>query len=190
MTLMTRARGPKDPTASFGLPPIMPAKPRLLLLGSLPSQESLRRQEYYAHPQNAFWRIMAHLCGFDETLPYRGRCAAIKRSGIALWDVLQSAKRQGSLDAAIEKESEKPNPIDRLLRRFPQCRVVGVNGQKAAALFQKHIAPALVGEEDAALSLLTLPSTSPAHAALSLSEKKTIWKKTLLPFLKERQGRG
>ncbi len=173
-----------EPTAapaplSTGLPPILPRRPRLLILGSLPGALSLAKREYYAHPRNAFWHIMARLCDIPKDASYQTRVAALKENGIALWDVLARARRQGSLDSAIERASEEPNPIADLLRNAPECRHVAVNGGRALAAFKRHILPVFSDEERAGFFLLSLPSTSPAYAAMALEEKVRLWKERL-----------
>src|SRR5690554_3614325 len=83
------------------LPPVVGTRPRTLILGSLPGRKSLEMQQYYAHPQNAFWKIVAQLFGAPSSLPYGRRVKILTDHHIALWDVLAAAERPGSLDSSI-----------------------------------------------------------------------------------------
>ena len=140
---------------SFG--PIADKHSRVLVLGTMPGAMSLAKRQYYGHPRNAFWPIMARLC--DRELPedYALRKAMLLDAGIALWDVCGECEREGSLDSNICHE--KPNRIDELLRSYPSIRAIAFNGQGAARLYRKHFGP-LASE----YGPLILPSSSPAHA--------------------------
>ncbi len=154
---------------SQSFPPITDPNARLLILGSLPGQESLRRQQYYAHPRNAFWRVIEAVLGIPADTPYPQRCQTLMDAGIALWDVCASAHRPGSLDGAIQPGSVVPNDIAGFLARHPQIRLICFNGATAAALFRKHIRPT------PEIPTHQLPSTSPAHASLPFEEKVRRW---------------
>ncbi len=149
---------------------------RLLVLGSLPGAESLRQQRYYAHPRNAFWPIMAELCGFASDAPYDDRCEGLIAQGIALWDVCAAAKRAGSLDAAIE--APRANDFAGFLTGCPGISRVCFNGRTAEALWRRLVAPGL-GRAD--LALTPLPSTSPAHAGMGFKDKREAWRAALTP---------
>jgi len=149
---------------SRGFPPIARRDARVLVLGSLPGQESLRRRQYYAQPRNAFWRIMGELFGASPALPYARRVARLRACRVAVWDVCERAWRAGSLDAAIEPASIVVNDFGAFFARHPRIRLVCLNGGKAFELYRRRVLPALPPEA-AALPLLRLPSTSPAHAA-------------------------
>ena len=153
-----------------GFPPILPPRPRVLILGSMPSVESLRRRQYYAHPNNAFWRIMGALLGFAADLPYHRRVAALRRANLALWDVLKRCERDGSFDAAIVPSSEEPNAIAEMLDRCTSINVVLLNGRKAGASFRRHLRTVSTPET------LELPSTSPANARLTFEQKLAAWR--------------
>ena len=99
---------------------------RVLILGSMPGEESLRQQQYYAHPRNAFWRIMAALFEFSPELPYEDRLVCLKRVRVALWDSLAGCEREGSLDSRIREP--EPNDIAGLLHRCPAIHSVFCNG--------------------------------------------------------------
>jgi double-stranded uracil-DNA glycosylase len=163
---------------ALGFPPVGASQPRLLILGSLPGQASLQAQQYYAHPRNAFWPIMAELLGFDPTLAYPARLAELSQHHIALWDVLQSAERSGSLDQAIVSSSQAANPLDQFLAQ-PQLRAIACNGALAAKL----LVQSKLCSRHTHIELLRLPSTSPAHAALSFDKKLRQWR-TILDYLK------
>jgi len=162
------------PVRSF--PPVVGRVATRLILGSMPGVASLMAAQYYAHPQNAFWRIMGELLGFAPDAPYRQRVAALKRAKIALWDVLAACERPGSLDAAIRRHSEVANDIPALLAAHPETTRICFNGATAEAAFRRHH-PALVLRADQAL--VRLPSTSPAHASLRPEQKCAAWRDAL-----------
>ena len=159
--------------------PIADVSARVLILGSMPGIESLRARQYYAHPRNAFWRIMGDLVGASPELPYAARTQRLKKTGIALWDVLAACARVGSLDAAIDERSIIANDLVSFLARRPGIRHVFFNGATAERCFRVHVQPAL---ETGALKLLRLPSTSPAHAARSYADKLRAWRAILKPL--------
>lgn len=148
---------------------------RLLILGSLPGQASLRAQQYYAHPRNAFWPLVGAVTGTElAALPYPERLAALAAAGIGLWDVVGSARRPGSLDAAIR--DVEANDLAALAASLPALRAVAFNGATAWRLG----APLLAGSGHA---LLRLPSSSPAHAAMPFAAKRAAWVAALQPVL-------
>lgn len=154
-------------------PPISRPDARLLILGSMPGKVSLRDQQYYAHPQNAFWRITADVLGFDAASPYPDRVTALQSHRIALWDVLKSCTRESSLDADIDPSTIVPNDFASFFAKHSQIRRVCFNGAKAATLFARHVTPTLPSTLE--LELLQLPSTSPANAGVSRAEKLRAW---------------
>ena len=154
--------------------PIVGAGARVLVLGSMPGVASLRQQQYYAHPQNAFWKIMGELLGFGPTLDYPQRTAALVLHHIALWDVLAACDRPGSLDAAIVPASVVPNDLAGLLADHTGIARICFNGATAERLFLRHVLPQLPSGRP--LELLRLPSTSPAHAGLGLAGKLQAWR--------------
>ncbi len=160
-----------------GFPPVFDSRARVLVLGSLPSDESLRRREYYGHPQNQFWALLAAAFGQDlPRLAYGGKCAFLLRKRIALWDVLQAAERAGSLDTAIRKE--RPNDLPALFSQLPELRAVGCNGGKAHRSFCRHFG-AWLDECPREISVCRLPSSSPAYAAMPLGDKILRWRSFL-----------
>jgi hypoxanthine-DNA glycosylase len=171
--------GSEDPDASQGFPPIARKDARVLVLGSLPSQASLRARQYYAHPQNAFWKIMHVIAG--ATGSYASRCRMLRKQGIAVWDVLSSSVRPGSLDANIDMTSAVPNDFEQFFDRHQDIRLVCFNGRKAQQLFERYVRPSC-GNDTFRCALL--PSTSPAHASLTLAEKLDTWRGIIEPELK------
>ncbi len=164
-----------DAETSTGFPPIAGADARVLILGSLPSRRSLEVSEYYAHPRNAFWRIMRELVGADGE--YEDRCRRLVEAGIAVWDVLHSSVRPGSLDADIRMDTARPNDFAAFFARYPGIQCVGLNGRKAEEIFRRRVVPQL---EPPLPELVSLPSTSPAHAAMSFDKKLKIWRSMLV----------
>ena len=156
--------------------PIVAAKPRVLILGSMPGIKSLAVQEYYAHPQNAFWKIMGDLFDADVS-NYAARCDVIRTHHLALWDVLKYCERHGSLDAAIKKDTMIVNDFAAFFKKHKTITTVCLNGGTAARVFQKHVLPVLPEEIKKRLAITPLPSTSPAHAGMRYADKLKAWKK-------------
>ena len=157
-------------------PPIADEHARILILGSMPGKESLRAGQYYAHPRNAFWPIMGELAGAAPGLPYEQRTHKLKQAGIALWDVLASCTRRGSLDADIAPESIQPNDFATFFGAHPHIERVYFNGTMAEQSFRKHVLPHLPRPP---LRMERLPSTSPANASLRYEQKLEAWKTIL-----------
>ena len=165
------------------LPAVVPSGCTVLVLGSMPGEVSLARAEYYAHPHNRFWRVMGELCGAHAHLAYDARLERLGERGVALWDVLQHCVRRGSLDTSILAGSEVPNDLAGLLAREPRLQAIALNGAKAAATFRRRILPGLDTRTTARLTLLDMPSTSPANASWSLDDLLGAWRR-IVPFLK------
>lgn len=141
----------------------------------MPSATSIEKQQYYAHPRNQFWPIVGTLFEIDCHLPYTTRCSMLLDRGVAVWDVLAQCVRKGSLDADIVASSVKPNDIASLVTKSTEIKHIFFNGQKAQQLYQRYIQ----ANSQASLQNIEctrLPSTSPAHAAISLAEKLAVWK--------------
>lgn len=147
--------------------PILPSNPKILLLGSLPGDLSLAKNQYYAHPQNRFWKILFSLFQEEYSTDYQQRVSLLEEKQIALWDVCSSAIRPGSMDTAITEVI--PNPIDQLLVENPSIQTVLFNGQKAQKLFEKHF------EKQQNINYHSLPSSSPANAQFSLDKLLLAW---------------
>jgi hypoxanthine-DNA glycosylase len=151
-------------------PPIVSAASRVLILGTMPGVVSLKAREYYAHPRNAFWRIMGELFGAGPALPYDARVALILSAGVALWDSVEACVRPGSMDKSIT--DEVANDFRAFFATYPDISHVFFNGAKSEAVFRRHVLPALSGGRRA---YARLPSTSPAHAGMTLETKMQAW---------------
>ncbi len=163
---------------SDGFSPLIGADPRVLILGTLPGQQSLSERTYYAHPRNAFWPIVTSFLGFARDLPYESRVEAITSRGIAVWDVLKSASRPGSLDANIDKKSVCTNNFAQLLHNEPTLRTVLFNGASAERLYRQLVLPELQSLFDS-IRYQRMPSTSPAYAKMPFVEKRDSWHEAL-----------
>jgi hypoxanthine-DNA glycosylase len=171
------ARAARRPRAARirSFPPVARRDAHTLILGSMPGAASLAAGRYYAHPRNAFWRIVADLLGFAAEAPYPERKRALQGAGIALWDVLHSCVREGSLDTRIDDASEVAHDFRAFFRTHPRIERVFFNGAKAEASFRRHVVPGLRHSP----SMHRLPSTSPAHAALDEGRKRAAWRAIL-----------
>jgi len=148
--------------------PIADTTVEILILGSMPSEKSLLEQEYYAHPQNRFWRILAALTNVPLPSRYSDKIQLLKDNNIAVWDVVHHAKRIGSLDSAIEQES--PNDIESFLEHHRTIKTIGFNGKKSEALFDKYF------NRKNHIRYISLPSTSPANAGIGFEALCERWK--------------
>jgi len=147
--------------------PVVDERTRVLVLGSLPGDASLKAGQYYAHPQNGFWRLIGGVIGRDlVSLPYIERLAALRAAGVGLWDVIASAERSGSLDAAIR--SPEAADLRGLVADLPDLRAVAFNGATASKGGRRVLA------DTPDLSLIDLPSSSPAYTR-PLPEKAERW---------------
>ncbi|AZA84473.1 DNA-deoxyinosine glycosylase [Chryseobacterium lactis] len=155
-------------------PPIIDQQSEILILGSIPGGKSLEKQQYYAHPQNKFWRIIFELLNEEFTEEYVQRIKTIKKHHIALWDVIDSCERKGSLDSDIK--NEEANQIAELLEEHPHIKAIFCNGGKSYKNLIK-----LLGKNNS-LPVFLLPSTSPAYT-IPLEKKLEDWK-AILNFLK------
>jgi TDG/mug DNA glycosylase family protein len=157
-------------------PPLSRPGATVLVLGSMPGVASLAVQQYYAHPRNHFWPIMANINGFDAAAPYAERVDALTRSGIAVWDVLQSCVRPGSLDSAIQADTRVTNDFVAFLSEHPAIELVCFNGAEAQNSFTRYVLPnlCLTG-----VKTRRLPSTSPAHTA-AFASKLAAWRAALV----------
>lgn len=163
-------------TLLFCFEPIAHSNAEILILGSMPGQESLAAGQYYANRRNAFWKIIAQLLGFDPDAPYEDRLHELKTARIALWDVLHSCTRVGSLDATIDADSITVNDFQRFFHTHDKIRAVFFNGAKAESAYRQYLLPTV---STIPISYMRLPSTSPAHASLSYEQKFQAWRTAL-----------
>jgi hypoxanthine-DNA glycosylase len=151
----------------------------VLVLGTVPSVASLAVGQYFANPRNAFWPIVEALLADGERLDYVSRARLAISARIAVWDVLHSAVRPGSLDAAIVDATAVPNDIVGFVSAHPELRVIALNGAKAEALFTRHIRPTLPTTRE--LDVRRMPSTSPANATVPFADKLAAWREVVAP---------
>ncbi len=167
---------------SHAFPPIARSDAVVLILGSMPGAISLAQHQYYAHPRNAFWPAMSAILGADNDLDYKLRSDLLMDNRIAVWDVLQSCHRPGSLDSRIDMKSAISNNFEDFLARHPAIRNILFNGRKAESLFKRLALPTI---DATGITLHPLPSTSPAMASMDLEAKTACWRDVLLPALAE-----
>lgn len=155
-----------------GLPPIVDEGARTLILGNMPSVMSLAAARYYGNPRNAFWRIVGEVLGFSADAPYEERCAALTAHQIAVWDVLRSCRREGSLDSAVKPDSMVPNDFQRFFADHRTITLVLFNGAAAQKNFIRLVpaAPELLYRR--------LPSTSPAQT-MRYVDKLATWREAI-----------
>ena len=147
--------------------PVGSTDARLLILGSLPGEASLAAQRYYAHPTNQFWRLLGQATGEElAALDYEQRLERLAERGIALWDVVANAQRQGSLDGAIRAAT--PNELADYVATHPQLQAVAFNGRTAAAIGRKLLA------DRSGLTFIDLPSSS-AALTCPFADKANAW---------------
>jgi hypoxanthine-DNA glycosylase len=152
--------------------PILPANPKIFILGTMPGKQSLRKQEYYANNRNSFWKIMYALTEEVFSENYTERIDTLKRNHIAIWDICQFGERKTSLDSDIK--NEEPNPINEIIVMFPSVKQIVFNGKKAEKLYSKYFS------EIAHIRYDTVLSTSPANARYSFREKLNNWKTAMI----------
>jgi hypoxanthine-DNA glycosylase len=153
-----------------GLAPVIDPGIRILILGSFPGAASLAAGQYYAHPRNQFWRLVSNMVGEDlVALPYADRLPRLLAQRVGVWDVLAACEREGSLDTAIRKGAA--NDFERLRVLCPVLKTVGFNGQ-ASGKFAPQFAAA-------GYRTVVLPSSSPAHAAMTFEDKLQLWRELL-----------
>ncbi len=154
--------------------PIVGKKPHTLILGTMPGVKSLAAGQYYAHPQNAFWRLMGDIYGAGPDMPYEKRIALLAKKGVAVWDVFHSCEREGSLDSSICAETA--HDFESFLMSYPTIRTVVFDSLKAEKGYQRHVLPSLSRQ----LAYARVPSPSPANAGMPYAEKLKLWKMVLV----------
>jgi hypoxanthine-DNA glycosylase len=169
MSIRSSPASSGTPERARAFAPVAGPGTRLLILGSLPGEASLQARQYYAHPQNGFWRLIGAAIGREiAPLPYPERLAALEAAGVGLWDVIASAERRGSGDAAIRAADEAD--LARLVAGLPALAAVGFNGRTAARIGRRRL-----DGFASRLALVDLPSSSPAYAAMPLARKRAAW---------------
>lgn len=149
---------------------------KILILGSMPGVKSLEEQQYYAHPQNRFWKIMGKICNTPNlyNLDYHQKLEILLKNNIALWDTIKSCRREGSLDSDIQNET--PNDIRILLLKYPEIEKICLNGNKSFSAFKKYF-PDLLKK----YNCFKMPSTSPANARYNLNKLISLWSAVIMP---------
>lgn len=166
-------------TVLTGFEPVIAKDCKVLIVGSMPGVASLQMRQYYAHPRNAFWPIMAEIYGIEQSSTYAERCSLLSAEGAGIWDVLRSCKRPGSLDSNIESASEQANDFESLFSIHRSIRAVFFNGGTAERLYKKHILSSQMIKNQN-LFYHRLPSTSPAYASMKFEEKLEQWRTALV----------
>ncbi len=159
---------------------VIDSKISVLVLGSMPGNKSLEASQYYAHPRNALWPILADIIGFEVSLPYEERLNILLNNHIGLWDVIAQCNRIGSLDSNIVAETIECNDFNLVFRQCMRLEKILFNGKKAYELFHRLVLVKPETEQfiqDKQIDLILLPSTSPANAMLGYQQKLEVWKK-------------
>ena len=151
--------------------PISGPETSILILGSLPGDKSIELNEYYGHPRNRFWRILSEITRQTPPITYADKMSLLAKTNIGVWDVAHRAIRRGSLDHAILHE--EPNRLDDFVGNHVNLKVIGFNGKKAEALFDKYF------KRNPEIRYVSLPSTSPANAAITFDELCDRWRQIL-----------
>jgi hypoxanthine-DNA glycosylase len=159
-----------------GFPPIAEETSTVLILGTMPGEESLRKNEYYGNQRNSFWKIMGSLFKFDPSLQYEVRTRILLENRIALWDVMRYCERKGSLDTNINNDTIIENDFVSFFNKYPNIRTAFFNGAKAEKEYFKRVLPK-ISKLKHKINYYRLPSTSPAMTKLSLNAKKLEWSK-------------
>lgn len=156
-----------------GFPPVSDKNAIVLILGSMPGEESLRQQQYYAHPRNTFWKILGNLFNFNSDMPYTDRKKELIKNRIALWDVMKECERDGSLDSSIKNHTIEENDFETFFKKHPNIRYIYFNGSKAELEFKKRVKLKLNNLDN--FTFEKLPSTSPAMAMMNFEKKLDVW---------------
>ena len=151
----------------------------IVILGSMPGLKSLEQAEYYAHPRNAFWPIMQRIFGINILCDYQRRLQQLNQQQLGLWDVYASCFRHGSLDSAIEKKTAQINDFESLLGCYSNIKAIFFNGKAAEKAFIHHYKAAMEQGFLQSIQFKALPSTSPAHAAMSVDDKLLLWQQAI-----------
>jgi hypoxanthine-DNA glycosylase len=152
--------------------PISNADTAILILGTMPGDQSLKLGEYYGHPRNRFWKVISTITNNDLPLSYEAKKALLMKSKIGIWDVAHRATRKGSLDTAIE--AEEPNDLEAFIERHKNLKVIGFNGAKSEVLFDKYFG------RKKGIQYISLPSTSPANTGIDFDKICEQWRQLLI----------
>lgn len=158
------------------------ADAKVVILGSIPGDESLRQQQYYAHPRNAFWYILQRHFNTSGPLTYTGKIELAQQHGVALWDVMRCCIRPGSLDSNIDNKTIVVNEFESFFCAHKKLVSVIFNGVKAEQEYIKRVLPTL-STKHRKLELIRLPSTSPAMATMNREQKYLVWCEVLSKFV-------
>ena len=173
---------PADDLPLVGLPPVVGPKTKVLVLGSFPGVASLKAVQYYGHPQNHFWKILAALWPahpLPDRADYAGRCQWLLDRQLGIWDVYAACEREGSLDANIR--NAKVNDFAALQRQLPQLLAIAHNGGESFR-HAKAVRKSMALHDDDRIASLRLPSTSPANASWSFEKKLNAWREALASY--------
>lgn len=151
--------------------PISNSNTTILILGTMPGDKSLALGEYYGHPRSRFWKIISTITGNNLPLTYIDKKTLLLKSQIGIWDVAHKANRKGSLDSAIE--DEEPNDLDSFIATHKNLKVIGFNGTKSEALFDKYFG------RKSEIKYISLPSTSPANTGIDFDNICKVWRQVL-----------
>lgn len=151
----------------YSFPPIASAEIEILILGSIPGDRSIAENEYYGHPRNRFWRMLAGITDSPMPVSYADKKELLLRNRIGLWDVAHQAIRRGSLDSAIQQP--EPNDIASFIERHPKLKVIAFNGRKAEALYKQFFS------QSNKIQYFSMPSTSPANAGITFDQLRERW---------------
>ena len=157
--------------SKVSLDPISNPDTIILILGTMPGDKSLKLGEYYAHPGNKFWKVISAITNYDLPLTYSDKKELLIKSKIGIWDVVHKANRIGSLDSAIK--NEEPNDLESFIARHKNLKIIGFNGTKAEALFDKFF------DRINGMKYISLPSTSPANTGINFDNMCKIWRQIL-----------
>lgn len=155
----------------ISFPPIENESTKILILGTMPGDFSLKMKEYYAHPRNKFWKIISTVLNEELPVTYSEKIALLLKSKIGLWDVLLSASRKGSLDNAIM--NEEPNDLEDFISKHSRLKVIGFNGTKSEKYYDKYF------KRIEGIKYLSLPSSSPANTRKNFEEICKEWAKMI-----------
>lgn len=164
----------------YSFPPVSKQTARTLILGSMPGEASLQAGQYYAHPRNLFWKILGELIGARPDLPYPERLNIFTDAGFALWDVLQSCRRDGSLDVRIDPRTIRANNFADFFATHPHIDRVFFNGTMAESCFKRYVLRSLP-EPVTRIHFQRLPSTSPANAGFTYAARLAAWRTIIEP---------